>query len=87
MDFRDNVNKWLEGTLAFSIQKKNQERTEKNQDYLFLFRLLTIKYRIRYPLQGKTLKVDVDIDNFLDHKVVYSLRKLLINIFIIFKEY
>lgn len=30
MDFRDNVNKWLEGTLAFTIQKKHSERSEKN---------------------------------------------------------
>jgi hypothetical protein len=31
MDFRDNVNKWLEGTLAFTIQKKHHEKSEKNQ--------------------------------------------------------
>ena len=84
MDFRDNINKWLEGTLAFTIQKKHSEKSEKNQvsqsnsflkDFLFLFRLLTIKYRIKYPLQGTTFKVDADIDTFLDHKICYALRK------------
>lgn len=30
MDFRDNINKWLEGTIAFTIQKKNSEKSEKN---------------------------------------------------------
>lgn len=28
--FRDNVNKWLEGTLVFTIQKKESEHLEKN---------------------------------------------------------
>lgn len=30
-DFRNNVNKWLEGTLAFTIQKKEQEAYDKNR--------------------------------------------------------
>lgn len=31
MDFRNNINKWLEGTLAFTIQKKDQEAYDKNR--------------------------------------------------------
>ena len=50
MDFRNNINKWLEGTIAFTVQKKEAEAYDKNKDYLFLFRLLTVKYRIKFPL-------------------------------------
>jgi hypothetical protein len=44
---------------------------------LFLFRLLTVKYRITYPLKGNTFKVDMDIETFLEHKICYALRKIL----------
>ncbi|KAM3128346.1 hypothetical protein pb186bvf_019536 [Paramecium bursaria] len=77
LDFRNSVNKWLEGTLAFTIQKKDQENYDKNRDYLFLFRLLTIKYRVKFPLQGKTFEVDVDLETFLDHKICYGFKKIL----------
>ncbi|CAD8186985.1 unnamed protein product [Paramecium octaurelia] len=77
MDFRNNINKWLEGTLAFTVQKKEAEAYDKNKDYLFLFRLLTVKYRIKFPLQGKTFEVDVDIETTLEHKICYALRKVV----------
>ena len=31
VEFRDNVNKWIEGTLAFTINKKTKEKNEKNK--------------------------------------------------------
>lgn len=39
--------------------------------------MLTIKYRIKFPVQGKSFEVDVDIETFLEHKVCYALRKIV----------
>ena len=47
-----------------------------------MFRLLAIKYRIKYPLRGEALRIDLDLDNFLENKVCSSLRKYLLKIFI-----
>ena len=30
-DFRDNVNKWFEGTISTILTKKEQEKKEKNK--------------------------------------------------------
>jgi hypothetical protein len=34
-----------------------------NNLLLFLFRLLTIQYRITYPMQGKSYAIDEDVRN------------------------
>jgi hypothetical protein len=76
-DFRDKVSKWVEGTLAFTIEQKRLDKAEKNRELLFLFRLLTIKYRILYPIRGKSFTVDADLKAVLEHKIVSSLRDYL----------
>lgn len=74
---RDNVNKYIEGTLAQTISKKAADRLDKNRDYMFLFRLLTIKHRIRYPQRGKSFKVDIDLEIVLEHKICNALQRLI----------
>jgi len=73
--FRDNINTWIENTLSICVTKHNSMPNEKNRDFLFLYRLLTIAYRIRYPLRGKELNPDVDLKIYLDHKICSALRK------------
>lgn len=80
-DFRDNVNQWFEGTLSTIHNKFDQEKKEKNRDVLFLFRLLTVKYRVRYPLRGKSFTIDPDLDNYLENKIIKALRRFLFGIY------
>jgi hypothetical protein len=42
---------------------------------MFLYRLLTISYRIRFPLRGKSLNPDIDLKVYLEHKICSTLRK------------
>jgi len=72
------VNKWFEGTISSILTKKTQEKKEKNRELLFLFRLLTIKYRVRYPLRGKSFTIDADLDSYLENKIIASLRRVLL---------
>jgi hypothetical protein len=44
---------------------------------MFLFRLLTIKYRILYPIRGKSFTIDADLTGVLEHKVVSAVRDFL----------
>jgi uncharacterized protein YifN (PemK superfamily) len=60
-DFRDKINKWIEGTLVFTIEQKRLDKAEKNKEIMFLFRLMTIKYRIVYPIRGKSYTIDADL--------------------------
>lgn len=76
--FRDNINRWIEGTLATCLNKYSENPNEKNRDYLFLYRLLTIAYRIKYPLRGRSLNPDVDIKVYLEHKICSALRKVML---------
>ena len=61
MEGRDKLNKYVEATIAHTIEKQAIDRLDKNRDFLFLFRLLTsiflftnylVKHRIRYPMRG-----------------------------------
>ena len=73
--FRDNINKWIEATLGSCIQKYNSNPGEQNREYLFLYRLLTVMYRIKYPLRGKAYNPDIDLKLYLEHKVCSTLHK------------
>ena len=85
-EFRDNINQWFEGTLSTIHTKFEQERKEQNRDVLFLFRLLTVKYRVRYPLRGKSFTIDADLDNYLENKIIKALRRYFLHILNLFIE-
>lgn len=48
-----------------------------NNLLLFLFRLLTIQYRITYPMQGKSYSIDTDVRNELYHEVVKAINYII----------
>jgi len=79
IEFRDNTNSWIETTLNQIKKKKayDGKTDKKNMEMLYLFRLLCIKYRCLYPLQGKPLTVDPDLTNRLENKVVKAFHKIL----------
>ena len=57
---------------------KRKDRLGKNKYTLLLFRLLTVKHRLVYPIsKGSTRRIDKDLDSFISHKVVTSLHKAL----------
>jgi hypothetical protein len=70
---RDNINKWIEQTLISVQQKYFTNVNEKNRDILYLYRLLTIKYRTVYPLRGKSYNLNDDLKIFLEDKISFAL--------------
>lgn len=74
---RDNINKWIEQTLISVQQKYFTNVNEKNRDILYLYRLLTIKYRTVYPLRGKSYNVNDDLKIFLEDKISFALTVVL----------
>lgn len=54
---------------------------EKNKDIIFLFRLLTLKHKVKYPLQGTPYKVDFDLMSVLEHKICDAFRRAVTNEF------
>jgi hypothetical protein len=59
---RDEINKYVETTIAHTIQRKEVDKLDPNRDFIYAFRLLTIKHRIKYPMRGKEFKVDLDLE-------------------------
>ncbi|CAK56372.1 unnamed protein product (macronuclear) [Paramecium tetraurelia] len=79
---RDGTNLWLEECLAkLSIQKrKSDKNNEEDAEYQHLFRLLSLRYRCKYPLKGnEEMRVDLDIRVRLENKICNSLLKLFID--------
>lgn len=55
---RSNINQWILSTIQFTKNQKASSKKCLNNYLLFLFRLLTIEYRIKYPMQGKSYQLD-----------------------------
>jgi len=49
----------------------------KNKEYLFLFRLLAVKYRTKYPLRGKEYSVDKDLRTYLEDKICSGFLRII----------
>jgi hypothetical protein len=47
-----------------------------NNFLLFIFRLLTIEYRIKFPLQGKSYHIDDDVSNELMHEIIKAIEMI-----------
>ncbi|CAD8150450.1 unnamed protein product [Paramecium pentaurelia] len=79
---RDNTNLWLEECLAkLSVQKrKSDKNNEEDAEYQNLFRLLSLRYRCKYPMKGnEEMRVDLDIRVRLENKICSSLLKIFID--------
>mmetsp|Transcript_4779 Transcript_4779/g.3973 ORF Transcript_4779/g.3973 Transcript_4779/m.3973 type:complete len:188 (+) Transcript_4779:1021-1584(+) len=79
VEFRDNTNQWIEDTLVEVRERRAYDRKDpKNMENLYLFRLLTIKYRILYPLKGHTpVDVDPDLNVTLENRICQTLHRLV----------
>jgi len=52
--------------------------TVKKSEYLYLYRILAIKYKIKYPLSNeKEYKVDGDLMTYLEDKICGSFLKIM----------
>ena len=64
---RSNINQWILSTIQITKNQKEAAKKNLNNFLLFLFRLLTIQYRVKYPMQGKSYSLDTDVANELLH--------------------
>eukprot|EP01017_Pseudomicrothorax_dubius_P033504 TRINITY_DN4496_c0_g1_i10.p1 TRINITY_DN4496_c0_g1~~TRINITY_DN4496_c0_g1_i10.p1 ORF type:complete len:342 (-),score=109.82 TRINITY_DN4496_c0_g1_i10:128-1153(-) len=69
MEFRDNFNRWVEQTLLAALARRKQERAREDSEAMWLFRLLSILYRTRYPVRGVDIRVDRDLQITLQDKI------------------
>ncbi|CAD8131879.1 unnamed protein product [Paramecium octaurelia] len=79
---RDNTNLWLEeclGQLA-TQKRKSDKNNEEDAEFQHLFRLLSLRYRCKYPMKGNDeMRVDIDIRVRLENKICSSLLKIFID--------
>ena len=71
------MNQWILGTLGYINKRKNYDKKDQNKEFLFLFRLLAIKYRVKYPISGKPYKVDADLKCYYEDKICSSFLKIM----------
>lgn len=62
-DSEDKFNAWIEETFCHLILRRRQQKTEKEKDVLYLFRLLSLKFRAEHP--SKCLKYPLRPDLLL----------------------
>ena len=68
-DFHDINSEWIEDTIAETFHRRKFD-LDKDKEILFLFRLLAVKYRIHFPVRGPALKVDMNLQLFLERWIV-----------------
>ena len=57
---------------------EDEQITVRKSEYLYLFRILAIKYKIKYPMStGKEYKVDSDLMTYLEDKICRSFLKIM----------
>ena len=74
---RSEINTWILSTIQFTKNQRVASRKTLNNLLLFLFRLLTIQYRITYPMQGKSYTIDTDVRNELHHEIVKAIKYII----------
>jgi len=78
VEFRDMTNSWIQDTLESVKKRRNYDKHDpENMEYLYLFRLLAIKYRVIYPLRGKAFEVDMDLAVKLENKICKVFRQVM----------
>ena len=74
---RSNINEWILSTVQFTKNQRESSKKSFNNSLLFVFRLLTIEYRVKYPMQGKSYHLDADVSNELLHSIVKGIDLVL----------
>lgn len=64
-DYPDLSSEWVEETLSEIFHRRKLD-VPRDRNILFLFRLLSVKYRIHFPVKGRPLKIDGNILIFLE---------------------
>lgn len=72
---RSNYNKYIAGSIAYLLNLKHRDKGDANRYILTLFRLLTLKFRCKFPVRELKYRVDVDIKAYIDHKICTHLPK------------
>lgn len=70
-DYHDLSSEWVEDFIAQTFHRRATDK-ESDRELLFLFRLLVVKYRIRYPMVNKELVIDENIVLFLERWICQS---------------
>lgn len=66
---RDKFNKWVENTICYVILRKKYDKVDKNKNLLYLFRLLSVLYRIKFPTDGEEKHIDSDLRIIVEYKI------------------
>ena len=74
---RNEINTWILSTIQFTKNQREVGKKTLNNLLLFLFRLLTIEYRITYPMQGKSYVIDTDVRNELLHEITKAINYII----------
>ena len=75
VDFPKTANKqqmdeWIKNTLVITIKKYKQDKEGWDKYLLYIFRLLTIKYRVDFPMvKNNKIEVDKDLMIILETKI------------------
>lgn len=82
--FRNQTNSWIIENIHEVKSRKKYDKINQNsvsnlfyfnkfykliKEFLILFRLLTIKYRAKYPLKGTSMNIDKDLQISLENKI------------------
>ena len=62
----DQASEWVEETLSQVLDRHYKEKKGGDRELLLLFRLLAVKYRIKFPLKGQKLKIELALIVFLE---------------------
>lgn len=68
-DNEDRYNAWLEETVCSLTIRRKQEKAERDRDLLYLFRLLSVKYRAMNPSKCTKYPMRDDIELIIDTKI------------------
>lgn len=67
---RHQMDEWIKATLLTTIQKYKADKESWDKYLLYVFRLLTIKYRVDFPMvKGTRYEVNKDLIAILDTKI------------------
>ena len=65
----ERFNSWIEETFCHLILRRRQEKKEKDKDLLYLFRLLSLKYRAEHPSKCTKYPLKADLVLALESKI------------------
>jgi len=72
----DRCNQWVEDTLRFILDRKRFERSDPNKEVLYLFRMLSILYRLESPTTATKFEIKPQVLIALESKICTSLLSL-----------